>query len=121
MKKTAAKLSRRKLLQAGAGLALTGALPEAAAAQGAAPRPDVYQSLGVRHVINATGTVTNLGGSVMPPEVVAAWADASRHFVNLLELHDKVVGMASARYSKSRRTGRSLSKQGRSSARSKPS
>src|SRR5438105_15453414 len=90
MKKTAAKLSRRKLLRAGAGLALTGALPEAAAAQGAAPRRDVYQSLGVRHVINAAGTVTNLGGSVMPPEVVAAWADASRHFVNLLELHDKV-------------------------------
>src|SRR5207302_6987667 len=31
-----------------------------------------------------------LGGSVMPPEVVAAWADASRHFVNLLDLQDKV-------------------------------
>src|SRR5262249_29655124 len=36
------------------------------------------------------GTVTNLGGSLMPPEVVAAWVDASRHFVNLLELQDKV-------------------------------
>jgi L-seryl-tRNA(Ser) seleniumtransferase len=50
----------------------------------------VYEALGVKHVINATGTVTNLGGSLMPPEVVAAWAEASRHFVNLLELHDKV-------------------------------
>jgi L-seryl-tRNA(Ser) seleniumtransferase len=34
--------------------------------------------------------VTVLGGSLMPPEVVAAWADAAKHFVNLLELHDKV-------------------------------
>ena len=44
----------------------------------------------MQHVINATGTVTFLGGSVMPPEVVVAWVDASRHFVNLLDLHDKV-------------------------------
>ena len=38
----------------------------------------------------ATGTVTILGGSVMPPEVVAAWAEAAKHFVDLVELHDKV-------------------------------
>src|SRR5262249_47943547 len=50
----------------------------------------VYQALCVKHVINATGTVTMLGGSLMPPEVVAAWADAAKHFVNLLELQDKV-------------------------------
>jgi L-seryl-tRNA(Ser) seleniumtransferase len=50
----------------------------------------VYETLGVAHVINATGTVTVLGGSLMPPEVVAAWVDASRHFVNLLDLHEKV-------------------------------
>ena len=50
----------------------------------------VYEAIGVRHVINATGTVTTLGGSLMPPEVVAAWVDASRHFVDLLDLHDKV-------------------------------
>jgi L-seryl-tRNA(Ser) seleniumtransferase len=31
-----------------------------------------------------------LGSSLIPPEVVAAWADASRHFVNLLELQDRV-------------------------------
>src|SRR5262249_49848862 len=79
--------TRRGLLQVGAGVALTGALPEAVPA---APRPSVYEALGVKHVINATGTVTNLGGSVMPPEVVAAWVEASRHFVNLLDLQDKV-------------------------------
>src|SRR5262249_55321123 len=88
MKKQSAKMTRRGLLQASAGLALTGAIPEPAATQAAGP--SVYQALGVQHVINATGTVTFLGGSVMPPEVVAAWVDASRHFVNLLELHDKV-------------------------------
>ena len=60
---------------------------------GAASRPrgqSVYETLGVRHVINATGTVTILGGSLMPPEVIAAWADAARHFVNLVELQDRV-------------------------------
>src|SRR5262249_54843189 len=53
-------------------------------------KADVYQALGVKHVINATGTVTILGGSLMPPEVAAAWVEASKHFVNLLELHDRV-------------------------------
>jgi L-seryl-tRNA(Ser) seleniumtransferase len=90
MKKPTDKMTRRGLLQAGAGLALGSVLPEAAAAGPPAGRPSVYEALGVRHVINATGTVTILGGSLMPPEVVAAWADASRHFVNLLELQDRV-------------------------------
>jgi L-seryl-tRNA(Ser) seleniumtransferase len=61
-----------------------------APAADATRKPSVYEALGVKHVINATGTVTILGGSLMPAEVVAAWADASRHFVNLLDLHDKV-------------------------------
>jgi L-seryl-tRNA(Ser) seleniumtransferase len=91
MKKSTAKITRRGMLQAGAGLALGGAFADpATTAATTAGRPSVYEVLGVKHVINATGTVTNLGGSVMPPEVVAAWAEASRHFVNLLTLHDKV-------------------------------
>src|ERR1051325_4395017 len=84
------KISRRRLLQAGAGLALGRALVDAAPAPEPAFRPSVYEALGVRHVINATGTVTNLGGSIMPPEVVAAWSEAARHFVNLVELQDRV-------------------------------
>jgi uncharacterized pyridoxal phosphate-dependent enzyme len=84
------KLTRRVLLQAGAGLAVGGVLADSAPALAQAARPSVYEALGVAHVINATGTVTNLGGSIMPPEVVAAWVDASRHFVNLLALQDKV-------------------------------
>lgn len=85
--------TRRRVLQAGAGLAATGcAAPEgrAGAAPPPEPRPNVYESLGVKPVINATGTVTVLGGSVMPPEVVAAWAEAARHFVDLVELQDKI-------------------------------
>jgi L-seryl-tRNA(Ser) seleniumtransferase len=85
-------MSHRGALQAGAGLALGSALG-AGTAPAAAPGdrgPDVYEALGVKHVINATGTVTNLGGSLMPPEVVSAWRDAARHFVNLLDLQDRV-------------------------------
>jgi D-glucosaminate-6-phosphate ammonia-lyase len=83
------KMSRRRLLQTGAGLAVGAALGgESAAAD--APRPKVYEALGVKPVINATGTVTALGGSLMPPEVVAAWVEASRHFVDLFDLQDKV-------------------------------
>jgi L-seryl-tRNA(Ser) seleniumtransferase len=86
------RLTRRRLLQTGAGLALGGALSteDEADAAPAGDRPDIYESLGIQPVINATGTVTALGGSLMPPEVVAAWADAARHFVPLLELQDRV-------------------------------
>jgi L-seryl-tRNA(Ser) seleniumtransferase len=85
-----AKMTRRRVLQTGAGLALGGALGAGASGAEAKAGPSVYEALGVKHVINATGTVTALGGSLMPPEVVAAWADAARHFVNLLDLQDKV-------------------------------
>src|SRR5881275_1874253 len=46
----------------------------------------IYQDLGVRRFINASGTYTRLGGSRMPPVVVAAMADAARHFVDMDEL-----------------------------------
>jgi L-seryl-tRNA(Ser) seleniumtransferase len=80
-------MTRRRLLRVGTGLAVGGM---ANAAHAAPPTPSVYETLGVKHVINATGTVTILGGSLMPPEVVAAWSEAARHFVNLVELQDKV-------------------------------
>ena len=80
-------ITRRDILQAGAGLAAAGVLGETAVA--AEPAKNVYEALGVTRVINAQGTFTALGGSVMPPEVVAAWAEASKSFVDLVELHDK--------------------------------
>jgi uncharacterized pyridoxal phosphate-dependent enzyme len=47
----------------------------------------IYDELGLVPVINAAGTLTILGGSIMPPEVTDAMAEASRHFVDLNELH----------------------------------
>ena len=52
--------------------------------------PDVYQELGLQPIINAAGTITTLGGSLMPPEVIAAWNAAARSYVPLLELQDKI-------------------------------
>jgi hypothetical protein len=46
----------------------------------------VYQELGVAPVINASGTLTRLGGSRMAPEVLAAMAEAAASFVRIDEL-----------------------------------
>ncbi len=46
-----------------------------------------YEELGVRPFINAAGTITTLGGSLMPPEALAAAAQAARAFVDLNDLH----------------------------------
>src|SRR5262245_35153518 len=54
----------------------------------AAPARDIYKELGVRPLINAAGTYTALGGSLMPREVVAAMESAASQYVNLLELHE---------------------------------
>jgi D-glucosaminate-6-phosphate ammonia-lyase len=92
MKNNKETVSRRGVLKTGAGLALGGVLGSSDSAP-AAPKSSsksVYEAIGVKHVINATGTVTTLGGSLMPPEVVAAWSDAAKHFVDLSELQDKV-------------------------------
>lgn len=45
-----------------------------------------YAGLKVRPVINAVGSVTYLGGSIMAPETLAAMEDASREFVVITEL-----------------------------------
>ncbi len=51
---------------------------------------DPYGRLEMTPVINAVGTATKLGGSLMPPEVLEAMNAAARHFVDLEELHVKV-------------------------------
>ncbi len=51
---------------------------------------NVYDALDMKPVINAVGTATKLGGSLMPPPVLEAMAEASRHFVDLDELNLKV-------------------------------
>ena len=45
-----------------------------------------YQELGVTTVINAEGTMTMLGGSLIRPEVEAIMAQAARHFVSIPNL-----------------------------------
>jgi L-seryl-tRNA(Ser) seleniumtransferase len=47
---------------------------------------DIYQSIGVRPVINARGTFTIISGSLMLPEVRAAIDAAAQHHVHLDEL-----------------------------------
>lgn len=49
-----------------------------------------YEDLGVRRVINACATLTKLGGSLMPPEVVRAMNDAAASFIDLHELQRRV-------------------------------
>ena len=49
-----------------------------------------YQSLGIRPVINAYATVTKFGGSLMPPEVIAAMNEAAGSFVDLAQLQRRV-------------------------------
>jgi len=50
----------------------------------------IYEQLGVRPIINAAGSVSRYGGSLMAPEVVATLAVASQEFCLLDELHEKV-------------------------------
>jgi len=46
----------------------------------------IYERLGIRGVINGVGTVTRLGGSLMPPPVLEAMLEAARSYVPLPEL-----------------------------------
>lgn len=46
----------------------------------------IYDDLGIRRIINANATLTRLGGSLMPPEVLAAMREAAACFVDLAEL-----------------------------------
>ena len=47
----------------------------------------IYEELGVPRVINAWGTVTKLGGSLMPEEVLDAMREAAGSFVSMEALH----------------------------------
>jgi uncharacterized pyridoxal phosphate-dependent enzyme len=49
----------------------------------------VYDKLGVKRIINGWGTITRVGGTLMPPEVVEAMAEAARSFVDMDELYVK--------------------------------
>jgi L-seryl-tRNA(Ser) seleniumtransferase len=103
-------ISRRELFRKGGLLGGALALPlwpaEVAAAVATPPKvapspggppgvglrigPDIYQSIGVRPIVNARGTYTILSGSTMLPEVRAAMDAAAQHYVHLDELAEAV-------------------------------
>ncbi|HUG52146.1 MAG TPA: aminotransferase class V-fold PLP-dependent enzyme [Vicinamibacteria bacterium] len=86
--------SRRHFLETLSSVPLVGAFAAAAAPAAAAPgrrgRRDYFRELGVRPFINAAGTYTSMTASLMPDEVMEAIRYASRHYVMLDELHDRV-------------------------------
>jgi L-seryl-tRNA(Ser) seleniumtransferase len=87
--------SRRRFLESLAATPVVGGLirtPAAAVAEAAAPKSgrDYFRELGVRPFINAAGTYTAMTASLMPPEVMDAINYASKHYVMLDDLHDRV-------------------------------
>ncbi|MFC1693067.1 hypothetical protein ACFL1R_06145 [Candidatus Latescibacterota bacterium] len=93
------KLSRRSLFKstgfaalaglAGCGESKRSFVSTPAARKNRIPIP-TYTSIGVQPVINCAGTMTHLGGSLMPPEVIAAMVEAGKNYISLLELMDCV-------------------------------
>jgi len=57
----------------------------------AATRPaGIYERLGIRRIINASATLTRLGGSIMPLEVRQAMLEAGEAFVDIVEMQRAV-------------------------------
>ena len=92
----------RRTIGAGTALAAPGLLGANARVEGAALTAasggsgglhlgsDLYESIGVRPLINGRGTYTIISGSLLLPEVREAMAEASKHYVHLDELADAV-------------------------------
>jgi D-glucosaminate-6-phosphate ammonia-lyase len=53
-------------------------------------RGGIYRRLGVEPIVNGTTTMTVLGGSLMPPEVLDAMREAAQCYVDLHELQEAV-------------------------------
>ena len=80
-------MQRRTLFRVAGLMAALSALARRALGTPVARDPsDVYKRLGLRPIINAAGTYTHLGGSLMPPEVIAAMHDAAQGYVPIRDL-----------------------------------
>ena len=86
--------SRRHFLESLGSLpvvkAFTGTPTPLAAGPAKSVGRDYFRELGVRPFINAAGTYTAMTASLMPPEVMEAINYASKHYVMLDDLHDRV-------------------------------
>jgi uncharacterized pyridoxal phosphate-dependent enzyme len=83
------KLGRRDLFKSSLAAMLPAAfqsVSSAAPTGGLRLGKDIYESIGVRPLINARGTFTIISGSLMLPEVRAAMVEASQHHVHIDEL-----------------------------------
>ncbi len=90
-----AGLSRREWFHRMSALSLATLLPgrfsfARSGAQGLRLGQDIYESIGVRPLINGRGTFTIISGSLMLPEVRAAMDAAAQHHVQLDELAEAV-------------------------------
>src|SRR5579862_9978580 len=88
-------VSRRDLFRTSGLLALPAWLGKTKAAPasvspGLKVGPDIYESVGIRPIINCRGTFTVFGGSLELPEVRAAKDAAAMHFVQLDELAEGI-------------------------------
>jgi L-seryl-tRNA(Ser) seleniumtransferase len=75
---------------AGAAIGASVPLDSLAAPAAAAAKRDVIKELGLRTFINAAGTYTTMTASLMHQEVVDTIESASKHFVMITEVQDKV-------------------------------
>ena len=87
--------SRRHFLETISALPVIGGFVDTSTAQAAAAPSrasgrDYFREMGIRPFINAAGTYTAMTASLMPAEVMEAINYASKHYVMLDELHDKV-------------------------------
>lgn len=87
-------ISRRNILKGMTILPFTGTLLAGSTLRSVAARTtpfrDYFKELGVRTFINAAGTYTKMTGSLMRPEVLDAYQYATKDYVMLDELQDRV-------------------------------
>jgi L-seryl-tRNA(Ser) seleniumtransferase len=74
----------------GVGTAMLGGGAATVRLEAAGGAPDYFRELGIRPFINASGTYTAMTASLMPPQVMDAINYASKHYVMLEELQQKV-------------------------------
>src|SRR5579863_1388833 len=90
-------VSRRDLFRAGSLLTMPawlrnahGTPPPASVSPGLRVGPDIYESVGIRPIINCRGTFTVVGGSLELPEVRLAKEAAAQHYVQLDEMMEAI-------------------------------